>query len=114
MLDSPADRSDLRQFLSTYTRGNPPDDWWRANLNLPSYHSYRAICECIHHYDIGDGKNYDYFHNPVSRQWQVIPWDSASANERYVRALESLVPCSRVYWRPELRACLKLRGRHRQ
>ena len=26
--------------------------WWRDNLDLPRYYSYRAIVECIHHYDI--------------------------------------------------------------
>jgi hypothetical protein len=72
---APSNRSDLLQFLAAYARGNPSDDWWRANVHLPSYYSYRAICESIHHYDISDGKNYDYYLNPVSRQWQVIPWD---------------------------------------
>lgn len=70
-----ADRSDLDKFLANYEGDNPTDDWWRANLNLPSYYSYRSICECIHHYDIGSGKNYDYYHNPVTARWQVIPWD---------------------------------------
>ena len=68
-------RSDLDRFLSAYTGGNPSEEWWRANLNLASYDSYRAICECIHHYDISDGKNYDYYLNPLSQQWQVLPWD---------------------------------------
>jgi len=67
--------SDLHEFELTYSRGNPPDAWWRTNFDLPDYFSYRAICECIHHYDIADGKNYDYFHNPQTGQWEVIPWD---------------------------------------
>ena len=68
-------RSDLDRFLSAYNGGNPSEEWWRANLNLPSYYNYRAICECIHHYDIGDGKNYDYYCNPLSNRWQIFPWD---------------------------------------
>jgi hypothetical protein len=68
-------RSDLHAFRVAYARSTPPDDWWRTNLNLAAYYSYRAICECIHHYDIADGKNYDYFRNPSSGQWLVIPWD---------------------------------------
>ena len=69
-----ADGADLVRFMSAYA-GNPPEAWWRANVNLPAYYSYRAICECIHHYDIGDGKNYDYYHDPATDQWLVIPWD---------------------------------------
>jgi len=68
-------RSDLDQFMSAYNQGNRPEQWWRANLNLPCYYSYRSIIECIHHYDLDEGKNYDYFLNPKTSQWTVIPWD---------------------------------------
>jgi hypothetical protein len=70
-----ADGADLDRFIGAYSGGPRPETWWRTNLNLPCYYSYRAICECIHHYDIGEGKNYDYYHNPATGQWQVIPWD---------------------------------------
>jgi hypothetical protein len=71
----PTDRSDLDAFINAYSAGNSTIDWWRANVDLPNYYSYRAIVECIHHYDIGEGKNYDYYHNPTTKKWQVIPWD---------------------------------------
>jgi hypothetical protein len=71
----PGDRSDMDKFLETYNTTRPTDKWWRENLDLDSYFSYRAILECVHHYDIGEGKNYDYYHNPKTGQWQVIPWD---------------------------------------
>ena len=67
--------SDLAEFMSAYWRGNPQDSWWRTNFDLDDYYSYRAICECIHHYDVDEGKNYDYYHNPEAGRWQVIPWD---------------------------------------
>lgn len=69
------DRSDLKQFLGDYQSAAKPESWWRAHLNLPSYYSYRAICECIHHYDIGGSKNYYYYLNPNDGRWEVIPWD---------------------------------------
>jgi hypothetical protein len=71
------DRSDLNQFLNTYRSSQTTDSWWRTNLDLPRYYSYRAILECIHHYDIdeGAGKNYYYFLNPETAQWSVHPWD---------------------------------------
>lgn len=73
--DGPSDRSDLNSFQNTYNTTVPTDDWWRANLDLESYYSYRSIVEAIHHYDIGDGKNYFYYHNPETGKWSVVPWD---------------------------------------
>lgn len=67
--------SDLDRFMSSYRQRNPPEQWWRANLNLASYYSYRSILECIHHYDLDEGKNYDFYLNPKTSQWTVIPWD---------------------------------------
>jgi hypothetical protein len=72
--DGPTDRSDVLQFMQGLNR-NPDARWWRGNVDLPRYYSYRAIVECIHHYDIGTGKNYFYYHNPKARLWQVVPWD---------------------------------------
>lgn len=71
----PANKSDLDAFLYAYGGKEQTEDWWRANLDLPTYYSYRSVLECIHHYDIADGKNYDYYKNPKTNQWQVIPWD---------------------------------------
>ena len=67
--------SDLHQFMSAYNTGNRAEPWWRAHLDLASYYSYRSIIECIHHYDVADGKNYDYYLNPKTGRWNVIPWD---------------------------------------
>ena len=67
--------SDLFEFMNSYWRGNPPETWWQSNFDLDDYYSYRAICECIHHYDVDQGKNYDYFHNPDTGQWEMLPWD---------------------------------------
>lgn len=67
--------SDLFQFMSAYHRGNLRDSWWQTNFDLSDYYSYRAICECIHHYDVDQGKNYDYYHDPETGRWEMIPWD---------------------------------------
>lgn len=71
----PTDGTDVAAFINSYEGRGNPESWWRAHLELPAYYSYRAICECIHHYDIGDGKNYYYYSNPRSKRWQVVPWD---------------------------------------
>ena len=70
------DDSDLINFVNTY-KGAPVQSWWRTNLNLSKYYSYRTVLEAVHHYDVDDppGKNYQYYHNPVTGLWSVHPWD---------------------------------------
>lgn len=68
------DASDVRQFMAAL-RQSQEAKWWKANVDLPRYYSYRSILEGIHHYDIGMGKNYYYFHDSKTNRWQVIPWD---------------------------------------
>lgn len=71
----PSDKSDLNSFLSTYRSGGTSTQWWRDNVDLKRYFSYQAIVQGIHHYDICYGKNYFYFHNPLTSQWSVHSWD---------------------------------------
>lgn len=68
-------RSDLFEFMNAFRRGTLPDSWWETNFDLTNYYSYRAICECIHHYDVSDGKNYDFYLNPQTGKWSILPWD---------------------------------------
>ena len=70
-----SDGSDVAQFISTYLSVAPDEAWWRENLDLDRYYSYRTIVEGIHHYDIAGGKNYYYYHNPATDKFQVHPWD---------------------------------------
>ena len=72
--NSVTDKSDLNSYLSRY-KGNPPESWWRQNMDLPRYYSYRTVVEGIHHYDIGYGKNYFYYLNPDTQKWATLPWD---------------------------------------
>ena len=72
-----ADGSDLVNFLDTFRGATQTEEWWRSNLDLQRYYTYRTIIECTHHYDIDDppGKNYLFFHNPLTGLWSVHPWD---------------------------------------
>jgi hypothetical protein len=74
-LYAPLDKSDLNAFLHAYEAGQSDAAWWRQNVDLATYFSYRAIIETIHHYDVDQGKNYLYFHNPETHRWSVFPWD---------------------------------------
>ena len=67
----PKDKSDLTAFQA-YTQ---TEAWWRANCDLDNYYDLRAIIDAIHHYDIGDGKNYFYYHNSETNKWTQLPWD---------------------------------------
>ncbi len=72
------DASDLREFLGAYGGTNYQQlatSWWRTNLALAPYYSYQAVVQAIHHYDIGDGKNYFFYHNPEDGRWTTVPWD---------------------------------------
>ena len=73
---SALDNSDLVNFVNTY-KASPTVEWWRTNLDLNSYYSYRTVIEAVHHYDVDDppGKNYQYYLNPDTGLWSVHPWD---------------------------------------
>lgn len=67
--------SDLFGFMNDYRQPNLSRQWWTEHFDVTNYLSYLAICECIHHYDVSDGKNYDYYHDPETGRWKIIPWD---------------------------------------
>jgi len=78
----PSDGSDFFLFRDGNAAGtvlgytDKPDLlWWQQNVELQRYYSYRAIVEAVHHYDIGYGKNYFYYHDPETGRWSVLPWD---------------------------------------
>jgi hypothetical protein len=70
----PTDKSDLNQFQSDINQFQS-EQWWRDNLNLDNVYSYQAIVQGVHHYDIADGKNYYWFHNPDTNRWETVAWD---------------------------------------
>ena len=111
-----SNRSDLDQFIQTYTSASPPTDtWWRTNLDLQRYYNYRTIVEAIHHYDIdeGAGKNYFYYLNPDTQHWSVHSWDLdltwadsmyGGGNEPFrARVLSSTRPAFRIDYANRIR-----------
>jgi len=71
----PSDNSDLVQFTNTIRNTNPTEQWWRDNVDVDAYLGYRAMVEAVHHWDIGYGKNYFFYHNPVTNKWSQHVWD---------------------------------------
>jgi len=70
-----SDKSDLYGFMQTYTRFTLDSAWWRTAFDVDNYFHFRAALEAVHHYDVDEGKNYDYYRNPVTNQWSIWPWD---------------------------------------
>lgn len=69
-----ADKSDLNSFMGAYQQ--PRDaGWWQQTFDLADYYRFRAVLEAVHHYDVDQGKNYEYYLNPATGKWQVLPWD---------------------------------------
>ena len=70
----PDDSSDLLEFVNTFQRTRPTEQWWRENFDLARYYSYRSIVEAVRHYDIADTNQF-YYHHPETGRWSVHPWD---------------------------------------
>ncbi len=70
----PDDYSDVDSFVTSY-KTTPSTSWWTTNVDVNSYFSYRTVVEGLHHYDIGAGKNYFYYVDPVTDVWEMLPWD---------------------------------------
>ncbi|MGB2821047.1 MAG: lamin tail domain-containing protein, partial [Phycisphaerae bacterium] len=71
-----SDTSDFGALKSGYYYDpDPTEQWWRDNVDLEKYYSYRAVVEGVHHGDIAYGKNYFFYLNPETGIWSMLPWD---------------------------------------
>ncbi|MCA9213377.1 MAG: CotH kinase family protein, partial [Planctomycetales bacterium] len=89
-LGLPGNRSDLRDFISGrtgYAKRNPvqPVEWWRENVDLESYYSYRAVIEAVNHSDLRDKENSLQFYNSETGKWTQLPWDLDLLYEEFDR-----------------------------
>jgi len=71
----PGDNSDFAAFKAGLT-SNATNQWIIDNVDLDEFYSFQAVAEMVHHWDIGGGKNYYYYHNPQTNKWQILPWDT--------------------------------------
>ncbi len=80
----PQRADDAQEFLGALMQGGGrtripslrgADTWWSNTVDLDRYYGYRSVVEAAHHYDIGGGKNYFFYHNLAAKRWQVVPWD---------------------------------------
>ncbi len=74
--NGPADGSDLWALSQGAQQSSTSAaTWWRTNVDLENYYSFRAVVEFVHHYDMGEGKNYMFYNNPETKKWAIYPWD---------------------------------------
>jgi len=65
--------SDWNSFRDSYNR-TQSIDWWRKNMHMPTYYTFRSINRIISNVDLRDGWNHVCYHNPDG-QWYPVPWD---------------------------------------
>ncbi len=96
--------SDLNAFKQSYYGSDPSEQWWRENVDLECYYSYRAVIEGVHHGDVGYGKNYYFYLNPETNIWSQLPWDIdlTWANNMYGDGEDPFRKQGRIHMRPAL------------
>ena len=65
--------SDWNSFRSGYGRSQSLQ-WWRDNLHLPTYYTFRCVNRIISNVDIREGWNKVFYHHPDGH-WYPVPWD---------------------------------------
>jgi hypothetical protein len=68
------DSSDYNALRDGYNRDQSVE-WWRANVNLASYYSFRGVGRVVNNMDLREGWNLCQYHNPETGLWSAIPWD---------------------------------------
>lgn len=91
----PDNLSDLNSFLSTTTGYNKGaagsvgtyqnEAWFRANVDMPRYYSWRTVVEAVNGTDIRDQENVVYFRDPLTGKWHIQPWDCDLLYEQFDR-----------------------------
>jgi hypothetical protein len=103
----PDDLSDLNTFTAGYNASpTQPLPWWRTNVNLPGYYTWRAITEAISNTDIREQENVAYFRNPTNGLWSIHPWDSDLLYEQFDRWGPQGVQNQSAY--EQIRRCLEV------
>ncbi len=65
--------SDWNSFRNDYNRSQSLK-WWRDNLHLPTYYTFRCVNRIISNVDIREGWNKVFYHHP-DEHWYPAPWD---------------------------------------
>jgi hypothetical protein len=70
----PLGSSDWSTFYNAANQ-NQSVQWWRDNVDLDAYYTFRAINRVTSNVDIREGWNHLFYHNPATDKWVPMPWD---------------------------------------
>ena len=68
----PTSTSDWDAFRNATNRQT--ESWWRENMDLATYYSYRSCDRISGNVDLRPGSNHYFYHHPDGR-WVPLPWD---------------------------------------
>lgn len=66
--------SDWSTFYSA-SNSAQTEQWWRDNMDMPTYYSLRSLNRLLGNVDIRIGFNHYFYHEPTEDKWHVMPWD---------------------------------------
>ena len=76
--NQPTSISDWATFYSQSNNTNT-EAWWRENMDIPSYVTFRAVNRAVGNVDLRHGANHYFYHRGLEDgtpdKWVVIPWD---------------------------------------
>ena len=52
-----------------------PEEYWRDNVDLDGYFTFRAVNREVNNMDIRDGWNHYIYYNAETNRFTPIPWD---------------------------------------
>ncbi|NQU19688.1 MAG: lamin tail domain-containing protein, partial [Candidatus Nealsonbacteria bacterium] len=80
----PSSLSFVNDFVTAY---NQPHSvaWWRENVDVEGYYTFRAVAEALNHTDWTEKHNMLLFYNPETERWSMLPWDVDLLYEEFDR-----------------------------
>lgn len=66
--------SDVSEFTRAIAR-NQDVDWYRSNMDLEEYYSYKIGTTLVNNTDLRAEWNTVYYLNPDTGRWSMLPWD---------------------------------------
>lgn len=107
--DQSLNSSDWNAFWRTSENLNSVN-WWRTNLDLQSYYSFRAINRATGNVDLRDGANYFMSQN-VEGRWAPTPWDLDMMFAPVKHIWSGVIRAERCLDHPEIRIGFRNRCR---
>ena len=76
--NQPLNSSDWSTFYSQ-SGSTQTESWWRDNLDLEAYTTFRAVNRMVGNIDLRNGANHYFYHRGLADgtpdRWVVVPWD---------------------------------------